>query len=354
MKYIQVYNLFLMFVFLTSCGQNPTNVPQDNTGLGYSESQLKEAVTSKVPMGMVRNVKPARNGDILIASFLGVFRYHGTSFTNLTGKIISPRFSSLWDVLEDRKGNLWFASLNSGVYYYNGKSFQHFTTKDGLASNFVGFIHEDKAGTIWFSTGGGLSRYDGKSFRNFTTKDGLPNNGVRAIMEDKTGKLWIGTESGPCFYDGKIFTVLENKDGKAFKNVWSIIEDKKGSIWFGDVDGLWRYDGRTFTKVSQRGAYAIIEDKKGNIWTTGSNGSAGQFLEDSSGRPVWALSRYDHKSLYNKNPTVAEIVSGGPALFGLLEANDGSIWFGGLGPFIGVHRYDGKTITDFKSKEGQK
>jgi hypothetical protein len=109
---------------------------------------------------------------------------------------------------------------------------------------------------------------------------------------------------------------------------------------------------RTFTKVSQRGAYAIIiEDKKGNIWTTGSNGSAGQFLKDSSGRSVWALSRYDHKSLYNKKPTVTEIMSGPPAFLGLLEANDGSIWFG---PYNGVYRYDGKTITDFKSKEGQK
>ena len=36
---------------------------------------------------------------------------------------------------------------------------------------------------------------------------------------------------------------------------------------------------------------------------------------------------------------------------GILEANDGSIWFGSCG---GVYRYDGKTITDFKSKEGQK
>jgi len=38
---------------------------------------------------------------------------------------------------------------------------------------------------------------------------------------------------------------------------------------------------------------------------------------------------------------------------GILEANDGSIWFGGLGSMSGVYRYDGKTITDFKSKEGQ-
>ena len=152
-----------MFVFHTSCGQTQTNPPQDNISKGlYSESQLKEADTSKVPMSMVRNVRHARNGDILIASYLGVFRYDGTSFTNLTNKIISPRFSSFWDVLEDRKGNLWFASKDSGVYCYNGKSFQHFTTKDGLASNLNLHIYEDKAGNIWFGTNGGLSRYDAR------------------------------------------------------------------------------------------------------------------------------------------------------------------------------------------------
>jgi ligand-binding sensor domain-containing protein len=111
----------------------------------------------------------------------------------------------------------------------------------------------------------------------------------------------------------------------------------------GDVDGLWRYDGSTYTKVSQRGAYAIIEDKKGNIWTTGS--------VNSNGVGAWKLLRYDQKSLYNKNPAVTEIMSTEKFLCGILEANDGSIWFGSGG---GLYRYDGKTITDFKGKEGQK
>ena len=139
---------------------------------------------------------------------------------------------------------------------------------------------------------------------------GLSNNDLTTIMEDKTGKLWFGTRGEPCFYDGKTFTVFTNKDGKAFNNVWS-----------------------------------IIEDKKGNIWTTGS-------VNPPGGR-VWALSRYDQKSLYNKKPTLTEIMSinGTGALCGILEANDGSIWFGASD---GVYRYDGKTITDFKGKEGQK
>ena len=290
---------------------------------------------------MVRNVKQDRNGNILIAaSWGGVFRYDGKSFTNLTSsKIGSHRF---YDVREDRRGNLWLASNDSGVYHYNGKTFQHFTTSEGLVNNLVMCIYEDRAGIIWFG-GGGLTRYDGKSFQNFTTKDGLPNNGVHTIMEDKTGKLWIGSSGELCFYDGKTFTTLTNKDGKGFRNVWGITEDKKGSIWFGDVDGLWRYDGSIFTKVSQRGAYAIIEDKKGNIWTTGN-------VNFPNGN-VWALSRYDQKTLYDKEPAVTEIKSQPGMLLGILEDAKGHIWFGSGS---GVHRYDGKTVTDFKDKESQK
>ena len=347
-KLANVYAPLLMSVFFTSCGQNQTYAPPD-----IIRSETKDSVTSYGPTSMVRNIKQARNGNILIASYAGVWRYDGKLFTNITSKISSPSF---WDVLEDRKGNLWFGTRDSGVYQYNGKFFQHFTTRQGLASNQALHVYEDRAGNIWFATGGGASRYDGKSFRNFTTKDGLPNNDITTFMEDKTGKLWIGTRGDACFYDGKTFTVFKNKDGKAFYNVWSIIEDKKGTIWFGGSiikdrkgsvlfveDGLWRYDGSTFTKVSQRGASAIIEDKKGNIWTTGN-------VNPPSGK-VWALSRYEQKSLYNKKPTVTEIMSIEKMLCRILEANDGGIWFGSIN---GVYRYDGKTVTDFKSEKGHK
>jgi hypothetical protein len=45
-------------------------------------------------------------------------------------------------------------------------------------------------------------------------------------------------------------------------------------------------------------------------------------------------------------------ITGPGMLCGILEANDGSIWFGALGAKSGVFRYDGKIITDIKNKEG--
>ena len=340
MKYAHVYALFLMFVFHISCGQNQTNVPKDNI-----KSETTDTLTSDI-----WDIKQDRNGNIWFAASDGVFRYDGKSFTKITGKLISKPFFS---VLEDRKGNFWFGTYGSGAYYYDGKSFQNFTTREGLAHNSVMPVYEDEAGIIWLGTGGGVSRYDGKSFRNFTTSDGLTNNDVHAIVQDKTGKIWFGTRGDISIYDarlpdgqGKTFTPLTDKDGKTFRNVWAIIKDKKGNIWFGDNDGLWRYDGSAFTQIDQTGAGVIIEDKKGNVLT-------------SIGGSIF---RYDEQSLSDKKPYVTVIKTkyeGRRNLpFGMLWANDGSIWIGS-----DRYRYDarlndgvgqGKTLTDFKSKENQK
>ncbi|RZK79462.1 MAG: histidine kinase [Pedobacter sp.] len=343
------FNVFCFMVFfIASCAPKHKEPHKDN--INY---KIKDTVTSYAPNRMVRNVKQGKNGTILIAaSFAGIFRYDGKSFTNLTSKIGSRRY---WNVLEDRRGNLWIATTDSGVYKYKDKTFQHLTTWEGLASNSVFSILEDRSGNIWFGTGGGASRYDGNSFKNYTTKEGLSNNAIHTILEDKTGKLWFGTSGDACNYDGKSFTVFKNKDGKGFYNVWSIIEDKQGDIWFGASiiehkrsdtlqlsGGLWRYKDNTFTKVSNRNATAIIEDKEGNIWTNGP--------VSPNGVGDWLLSRYDQNSLNHKIPTVSTITTMKKMLCGILEAYDGSIWFGSMN---GAFRYDGKNITDFRKEQDQ-
>lgn len=325
-----------------NAGQNQTNVTKDTIN-----SESGDSITSKGPSNIVRTIIQDKKGNFWMASWEGIFRYDGKSFTNITSKVSSTPFFS---VIEDSKGNFWFGTIGSGVYYYDGKSFKNFTIKDGLLNNDVTSIIEDKKGNIWFGVSGGASCYDGKYFRNYIidgndinaewTGKKFPDrqpNGVNIIMKDKTGKLWIGTKSELFIYDEKSFTALRNKDGKVFSGVWGITEDRKGNIWSGANDGLWRYDSNTFSKISENGALSIIEDKKGNIWTSSTTAIYNK---------PWTLSRYDEKSLNNKTPTVTEIITK-QLIFGILEDYDGNIWFGSGD---GVYRYDGKTITDFKDK----
>jgi ligand-binding sensor domain-containing protein len=343
-RLIKLSALLLMILLCSFC--NAQKLTEVLTG-------YKPEITSHGPNGITRTIRQDRQGNIWIASWQGAFRYDGISFANMTSQVSSARFFS---VLEDRKGNLWFGSIGSGVYFYDGKSFQNFTTRDGLINNEITCIFEDKAGNIWFGVNGGASRYDGKSFRNYIMNGDLmsedrtgktvpdltrPPNEVNSIIEDKTGKLWFATRGNTFVYDdrqGKTFTVFSQND-KPFRNVRTMIEDRKGNIWLGGADGLWRYDGRTFTNFTQKFVGYIIEDRKGNIWTS----------SESANGQGWALSRYDEKSLSDKKPTVTEITNK-PMLFGILEDDKGNLWFGA----DGLYRYDGNTITDFKDKEIQK
>ncbi len=295
------------------------------------------------PNSIVRTMIQDQKGMIWIASWQGVFRYDGKIFVNMTSEVSSARFFSS---LEDSKGNLWFGSIGSGVYRYDGKVFQNFTTKEGLLNDEIVCIYEDKMGSIWFGANGGASRYDGNSFQNFiinedtmmeditgkTVASTRPSNEINAIIEDKTGKYWFATRGNTVVYDGKTFTTVKHK-GEAFKNVRSLIEDKKGNIWLGGNDGLWRYDGTVFNKLTKNFVGYIHEDKKGSIWTSS---------ESNNG---WILSRYDLQSSDGEERAVTEINTAVGMIFGILEADDESIWFGGLN---GVYRYDGHTIFDFK------
>lgn len=344
-KYLLIYSLLSILFLCTSCQQK-----QIEGRKIIINSETKGVISSDGPLSISRNIIQDKKGNIWIASFTGVFRYDGNSFTNITNKAIPFRFFS---ILEDKKGNFWFGTIGSGAYYYDGKSFENFTTKEGLLNNEVTSIYEDKKGNIWFGVSGGASSYDGKSFRNYIidgnemnedqTGKNFPNRRpyeVNSIIEDKKGNFWFATRGNTFVYDGKTFSVFTHND-KLFKNVRSIMEDKKGNIWLGGSDGLWRYDGNAYTNFTQNFVGYIIEDRKGNIWTN----------SQRDNNQVWALFRYDGNSLSNKKPTVTEIKSGGNGLFGILETRDGNIWFGSM---KGVYRYDGKNITDFKNKDSQK
>ncbi|GAB3517371.1 ligand-binding sensor domain-containing protein [Emticicia fontis] len=322
-----------------------------------TDPETKEVVTSHGPRSITRNIRQDKKGNIWIAAFDGIFRYDpsamlkvgGKAFTNITSEVSTARF---FDVLEDRKGNFWFASIGSGVFYFDPSkagqdAFQHFTTKEGLANDRVPHIYEDKSGNIWFGTESGATRYDGKSFQTYKPNGGLPDtnpndNDINSIIEDKTGKFWFGTRGRVFNFDGEKFTIVKH-NGESFTNIRTIIKDKKGNIWLAGEVGLWRYDGNTFTNFNKNFTGYVYEDKEGNIWTSSQ--------PDYNGTDRWALSRYDANTLSSQKPAVIDIMAHYEdyknMLFGILEAKDGSIWFGALD---GVRRFDGKAITHFTSK----
>ena len=84
-----------------------------------------------------------------------------------------------------------------------------FTTANGLPSNNLYKIVQDKKGFFWVSTENGLSRFDGKNFRNYTTADGLPDNEVLQMEIEDNGTLWVQSFGKPPAYYNPIADKFE-------------------------------------------------------------------------------------------------------------------------------------------------
>jgi ligand-binding sensor domain-containing protein len=159
----------------------------------------------------------------------GVCRYDGKNFTWLTEKgLAGPAVRALY---EDRAGNLWFGNNGSGLFRYDGYTLTNVTEEKGLGNpEFlktgevaaalnpgtlarVWSINEDRSGMLWIATiDAGLWCYDGKVLRNFTTAEGLPANAVNLIYKDRKGELWFGTEgAGVCRFNGQTFSSFSLK-----------------------------------------------------------------------------------------------------------------------------------------------
>lgn len=101
---------------------------------------------------------------------------------------------------EDREGRFWVGTQEGGLLLfdrYTGR-FERFTTKDGLPSNTILRILEDRRGHLWLSTYNGLSEYSDGNFRNFSPSDGLQSAqfSFNAAIALSTGEFLFGGIKG--------------------------------------------------------------------------------------------------------------------------------------------------------------
>ena len=76
---------------------------------------------------------------------------------------------------------------------------------DGLNTNQITCIFEDRQGTLWIGTaGGGLNRFDPQTetFSHLLLDESdlsSVSNIITCVLEDSNGLLWVGTAGGGLF-----------------------------------------------------------------------------------------------------------------------------------------------------------
>lgn len=90
---------------------------------------------------------------------------HAGRITPLPGDVVGdgPSLHRVFSIGEDRDGNVWFGTVESGAWRYDGTTVRHFGAEEGLTTNDVFGIYRDRNDDLWLA-GHGVFRWNGTSF----------------------------------------------------------------------------------------------------------------------------------------------------------------------------------------------
>lgn len=125
---------------------------------------------------------------------------------------------------------LLVVSVNTEVFSKKIPFF-NLNVENGLVQSQTRTIVQDEFGYLWIGTLGGLSRFDGQNFTNYTTQNGLNSNSILSLANDKNNHgIWIGSNNGLNFYDGKSFSSISLPSNVS--KVISKLQVVDNQLWF--------------------------------------------------------------------------------------------------------------------------
>jgi len=239
------------------------------------------------------SLKGARNTDAAVSSI--VVQADGSLWTGLdvlgaglglqrfVHGIWTPFLSSELDgskvaviaLLMDRENALWVGTTQNGIYRIYRDKVEHFGSANGLSSDFVYKLFEDREGNIWVATSKGIDNFRDMRVVSFSTPEGLSAEEVDSVFASRDGGVWVGGPSSmDLLRDGHISHILAER--KLSGGATSFFEDHANRLWVGIDNTLRVYENGKFRWItSKKGGpigmvYSITEDTDHNIWVESS------------------------------------------------------------------------------------
>ncbi|MDX2430861.1 MAG: two-component regulator propeller domain-containing protein [Bacteroides sp.] len=226
---------------------------------------LNEADSTYFPLWSIRSICVTRSGETYFGGTtrgLCKLREDGLSFDLFpvvpTGESDGTSNEHIQYIYEDSDGIIWLGTLSSGLNRYDpikGK-FTHYVNDpekaNSISNNRIKCILEPEIhgeDILWIGTNnGGLNRFDKQNgtFTAYTMKDGLPSNTIHGILEDKVGDLWLSTNKGLAQFDPltEEFSLYSKEDGLVGTefNEGAFFKNKDGIMYFGGTNGINYFD----------------------------------------------------------------------------------------------------------------
>lgn len=122
-------------------------------------------------------------------------------------------------------------------------AYKHYDVSNGLPTNEVYEMRQDRQGFLWIGCDAGLVRYDGYAFRLFSNKK---NRGpaISCLREDKQGRTWCVNFSGQVFFtQNDSLQLFEPWEKNYNKNFADVAVDENNFLYITNYENsIFKYD----------------------------------------------------------------------------------------------------------------
>ena len=189
---------------------------------------------------------------------------------------VTPNFDgskvSVYDMIVDGDGSLWVASTGKGIFRICGDVVEHYGRTEGLSSDTVGALFEDREGIVWAATTNGIDSFRDPRIVTFSASEGLGNDGVTGVLASHDGTIWIANSGSlDHIVNGSVSSIRAGY-GLPGHQVASMTEDRAGNMWVGVDDGLYLFKSGRFRRLPEPNhrplglVVGMTEDVDENIW----------------------------------------------------------------------------------------
>jgi signal transduction histidine kinase/ligand-binding sensor domain-containing protein len=175
-------------------------------------------------------------------------------------------------LLLDRQNSVWVGTISQGIYRIHGAVVDRYGSTDGLSSDYILQLYEDREGDVWAATSRGIDCFRDLRVTSYTRREGLPSEEVDSVLASRDGTIWAGGPAGLSSVRGKTVTSIQPPRTGTRTQVTSLFEDHAGRTWVGVENSLYVYDRGIFHSVirldgRQPGfVVGLAEDSEHNIW----------------------------------------------------------------------------------------
>ncbi|KJF45330.1 hybrid sensor histidine kinase/response regulator transcription factor [Draconibacterium sediminis] len=317
---------------------------------------------------VVRDIEEDSEGNIWICSEIGIFILNPSTFesVNIQHSLESSEYllndNATYCVFRSKEDIMWIGTYFGGINYTNLSNFKGFFNlypgdgENELRGKAVNKLYKDSNGILWIATeDGGVCTFstDTKEIIKYYQhkgNEGLSSNNIHAICEDKNGNIWFGHfMTGIDIFDPKTsrfknISILPNVRYSISENsVYSVYKDSKNDIWVGTRKGVYVYDYQTEklvpvkkNELGQLFIYNILEDSSGKVWFCIRHGGIACLNKESD-----SISFYREDEFLSTNKIIA-----------INEDSSGKIWFGTVDGGVNIYNPETDSFNHLSMENG--